>query len=455
MCLKSADDMLAYSDLFGSNESVTRVRKMSVSPRGSVVMTLDSPVTDTSGVFLRVNGDVFDSTCFEFSFSDPRSKTIGVRFTQGDVSVIFAGEPEVEVVSDLSFLVRQAKEYFDRYGALIGYPRGCPRFSPDEYPFPDGMSPTEGQRKAVQTILNNPLSYVWGAPGTGKTQMVLATSIMAYLRKGGRVAVVAPTNNAVEQVLRGLVSAIRGDHEYSSLVDLDRDVARIGTPTPGFLKEYPGMCEPKATELAVKEGERERAVLERILQERILDRAREHVLDCMTSLEERRLTHAGMSAEQALSVLGEDEGFKILRNALRSLDPGQLENAYAVTYARDRPVRGIAYYEDYSDDEIRRMIAACTEIPGGTANPETCRIVACTPQTYMSRFCPNGQEADKPAFDVDHVFMDEAGYCNCLMCLALLANRVPLTLLGDHKRCRLCAPRTSRSCAGTWRGAGS
>ena len=72
-------------------------------------------------------------------------------------------------------------------------------------------------------------------------------------------------------------------------------------------------------------------------------------------------------------------------------------------------------------------------IPAGVSDISGCLIVACTPQTYMARFSPSPGE-DKPPLDVDHIFVDEAGYCNCLMSLALMANGVPLTLLGDHKQ---------------------
>lgn len=74
------------------------------------------------------------------------------------------------------------------------------------------------------------------------------------------------------------------------------------------------------------------------------------------------------------------------------------------------------------------------ETPEGHADPEGCLIVACTPQTYMARFGPNGSDGQKPALGVDHIFVDEAGYCNCMMSLALLANGVPVTMLGDHKQ---------------------
>ena len=84
VCLKSADDMLSYCELFGAGESVIGVRRYVLSGRGHLVLSLESPVTDTSGIYLRVGDDVFDSSCIVFPFCDPRSRTLGVLFTQGN-----------------------------------------------------------------------------------------------------------------------------------------------------------------------------------------------------------------------------------------------------------------------------------------------------------------------------------------------------------------------------------
>ncbi len=61
-------------------------------------------------------------------------------------------------------------------------------------------------------------------------------------------------------------------------------------------------------------------------------------------------------------------------------------------------------------------------------------IVACTPQMYMIRFGPNGTDGAKPPVNARHVFVDEAGYCNLMNAMALFANGVPVTFLGDHKQ---------------------
>ncbi len=67
-------------------------------------------------------------------------------------------------------------------------------------------------------------------------------------------------------------------------------------------------------------------------------------------------------------------------------------------------------------------------------DPEKARIIACTPQMYMMRFSPDGSGGSAPELGAEHIFVDEAGYCNLVNAMALFANRVPVTFLGDHKQ---------------------
>lgn len=61
----------------------------------------------------------------------------------------------------------------------------------------------ESQNKAVKVSLANPLTCLWGPPGTGKTHtiVVLLQQLLEDLDKR-RVLVTAPTHNAVDNVLR-------------------------------------------------------------------------------------------------------------------------------------------------------------------------------------------------------------------------------------------------------------
>ena len=132
--------------------------------------------------------------------------------------------------SDMRFLIRRLKDYYSEHE--INYHPAKP------LPLPPSeinlmCDPSDEQRSAIHTVLSSPVSYVWGAPGTGKTNVVLASCLHRYIVAEKRVLLLAPTNNAVEQVLRGLLPTLR-----TSGVDLFR-VYRLGAASHEFAAQYP------------------------------------------------------------------------------------------------------------------------------------------------------------------------------------------------------------------------
>lgn len=144
----------------------------------------------------------------------------------------------IKLVSDLKFLVKNIEIWFGSNGDDLGLPKfaelPCKK---EKRKFLEDKKPSQNQEFAIETTLNNPLSYVWGAPGTGKTEFVLSYSILHYLQKNKRIAIFAPTHNALEQVLRGVV-------KMTDKLDIPReDIFRVGMPSKSFLEEYPELCE--------------------------------------------------------------------------------------------------------------------------------------------------------------------------------------------------------------------
>lgn len=95
----------------------------------------------------------------------------------------------------------------------------------------------EEQKTALKCVLSEPFSYIWGAPGSGKTQVVLFEALLYYIYNGLPVCVLAPTNSALEQVLIALIS------KFDSL-GLNREkILRLGTPSSAFLEKYTEVCD--------------------------------------------------------------------------------------------------------------------------------------------------------------------------------------------------------------------
>lgn len=101
------------------------------------------------------------------------------------------------------------------------------RFSPSEH------HPDESQNKAINSSYHNPLSIIWGPPGTGKTTTI-AKAIEAHLNAGRKVLLVSHANNAVDQALLDIAKQMRNTSFYN-----DGELVRLGIPTePSILSEF-------------------------------------------------------------------------------------------------------------------------------------------------------------------------------------------------------------------------
>lgn len=137
---------------------------------------------------------------------------------------------EIHLVSDLTFLIRDLKNFYAQNTfSFFPAPPQCTLDLPSELT----ADLSDEQRAAIHTVFTSPISYVSGAPGTGKTKAVLSRCILRYMLSGKRVFLLAPTNNAVEQMLRGILPILRANG-----IRLQK-VYRLGTSTDEFAKEYP------------------------------------------------------------------------------------------------------------------------------------------------------------------------------------------------------------------------
>lgn len=146
---------------------------------------------------------------------------------------------QIEVVSDLKFLIRALSAYYKTHELNL-YPPAP--LSVPELPeaLVKGMS--EEQKTACNGVFESPVSYVWGAPGTGKTRMVLSRAILRYVLDKKRVLLLAPTNNAIEQVLRGVLPVLKEANIPLSTA------YRFGMASSEFASEYPQVVGDKQIE---------------------------------------------------------------------------------------------------------------------------------------------------------------------------------------------------------------
>ena len=415
--------------------SETRVESCDVMD-GYAILHLSSLLSDSSGLMLKVGPRVCSEEEAGFSRYDEVSKTVLVRPGFDVLDMMAEPDAKISVLTDMRFLVLAVKEFYRTYGDSIRLPDNVPA---DVRPvYPDTGTPTDEQRMAAEGLLSSKLSYVWGAPGTGKTQFVLSSAIRGCLRAGERVAVFAPTNNSVEQVLRGVLSSVPPE-ELGGVI-------RLGIPTRRFFSEHPEMCEDRQVQRLLERTMESLTNLEEARYERVCEAARKDLdrlsaAGCdawdLTDLRERH-PELAPSLDSILAVCGMRAETSVLAERECTLSEF-LDSVRKALYGRQRPAIHIDEYSMMSDGDMESMIASLKEEEKRLRASTTCErmsaanIVAATPQQFISRFRPRGSEEDgRMELDVDRIFLDEAGYCGFVQALSLFSNGVPVAMLGDH-----------------------
>lgn len=432
------------------NLSVSKkgIREKKVYSKYATVTTYDR-ILDTDNLGVMVKDRVYYDN-IDFTMVDQTTHRMSFRAPRDVLDAIDrADKKDVKLVSDMVFLIRRCKEFYGEYGNQIAYPP-VPNVPMSNIVYPRRSTASPDQRKAVETMLTSPLSYVWGAPGTGKTQMVLSTAILAYIRSGKRVAVVAPTNNSVEQVLRGIFKMLQAEDPDEELVDVNSDVLRLGLATKEFIDDYPDVCEKKAIDEEIEQRKSELKAHEEALMERALDKAKadfrkveglcSQMLTADNSMKHRIRSRIDAILDVIRKAVATDSHLTTIMSQVDGFSiSGKVLDLYDDLYGRERPA--LDFYEGKStpdleseSNNIRKRIADL--LPKSTASRTgSAKIVAMTPQVFMNRFYPKGGTPSKGMeFDFDHVFIDEVGYCGLMNALCFFTCGVPISLLGDHKQ---------------------
>ena len=210
-----------------------------------------------SRIKLNINGSIFDEETLVFkhipSNTEYTVESIKIQVYDRDTNtIVLKVKPEIYpkfinananvndwiIVSDMKFLIDRVKEWYETNGNDIAIPvKASSLKTPSSDIFFDNEKPSKEQLDALDIIFNKPLTYIWGAPGTGKTQFVLSYAILHYIANNKKVAIVAPTNHALEQIYRGVI-------KMTDKAGINRDsILRLGGPSKKFADEFPEVCE--------------------------------------------------------------------------------------------------------------------------------------------------------------------------------------------------------------------
>ncbi|HRX29602.1 MAG TPA: AAA domain-containing protein [Saprospiraceae bacterium] len=221
---------------------------------------------DVDSVCFSYNGKIrktFTTEDIQIKVYDNNKRTVVVKVSKAVQEYISSlNHREWKLIIDLKFLVQRVIDWYEQNGNYLKLNSNLNnKFAFDESVIFDEhkFKPSKEQHNALKMIFSKPVSYVWGAPGTGKTRFVLSYSILSYIKKKEKVLVLAPTNVALEQVLSGVL-------EMTDKSGLDRkQIIRLGFPSQEFVNEYGEICEIQGLEKELKRVNDQIKILSSIL----------------------------------------------------------------------------------------------------------------------------------------------------------------------------------------------
>lgn len=266
IAIDSATAYLNYLEINDKGVQEVSIHQLSYVDQQEVVINLriSAKLFDVEAIsFKHFKKDrKYDTSEVKIIEYDPDQNILLIKPTEEHREAFLQLKPhDLLVISDLKFLVQRVKTWYEVNGASIHLPgmQVVPSLGLQGFRTLKSFPPSSKQVEAIKNIFQSPFSYIWGPPGTGKTQAVLAYSVLHYLFHGKRVAIMAPTNNAIEQVLRGVMK-IMDEARISR-----KQIIRLGVPTKKFAEQYPEVCEEKGIDKQLREINNQIDILTRVL----------------------------------------------------------------------------------------------------------------------------------------------------------------------------------------------
>jgi hypothetical protein len=266
VCIDSAQTYYNYLSENGKGLQQVDVLELGYSEGKDMILKLrlSGKLFDTEAIFFKLltNGKVYNTGEVRVLEYDSDKNILLIKpvdlVGEGFANVTAS---DLKVISDLKFLVERVKKWYELNGAFISLPKAVSVLSEsfNDIEYLTGLAPSDNQRESLRSLFSSPFSYIWGAPGTGKTQFVLSYALLHYIRNKKKVAILAPTNNAIEQVLRGVL-------KMTDKAGIERSkILRLGIPSKKFAEEFPQVCEERGILKKLEEAEKQIQILERVV----------------------------------------------------------------------------------------------------------------------------------------------------------------------------------------------
>ena len=263
--IQSAKNYYDYVDTHHGAVSTVSVIQIERVEKNIFSLRLGDTITNDGAIRMRLQTTESDNSIFSdierryvngnlFSILETNTDRIITLKVSDELDEIFQriNCRDISFITDMKFLIENVKKWYVDCGVRISTP-SYPTINHNEY-FLDPTASLQ-QKEAIENALSNNISYVWGPPGTGKTQVVLSDCILSYLKANKRVIIVAPTNAAVENTLHTLISFLRSRNQSINCL------YRMGMASRAFAQEYGEICESRAVLRTIEELQKQLAEL--------------------------------------------------------------------------------------------------------------------------------------------------------------------------------------------------
>lgn len=270
LCLEQANFYYEYVKKFSENNGKSIDKVVSINYQKDSFpklyeIKLEKPIYDFEKTYYKnneTNEYYFNKKDILIKEYDEKNRLLYLQVLNSDIEFEKIKSDDFLVVTDLLFLIKNIIEWYEKNSHKLTFDD---KFDLDLKANLEILKDTklnQNQKDAVDSIFENRYSYIWGAPGTGKTKAVLSTALINYITSNKKVLIVAPTNVALEQILLGVL-------ENTEKLQISREkVLRLGIPSKDFFDKYSEVCEIKGIERVLESLENEINILSRVIKYR-------------------------------------------------------------------------------------------------------------------------------------------------------------------------------------------
>ena len=203
---------------------------------------------------------------FSVVLYDKTNSVVTIKFKKTGAMLNTGFNPNIELSFDLRVLIINQGAVYKSHSMDIGQPSLQPKVETKSgYQYvqtlehPSLPVPNDEQKEAISTILSNPLSFIEGPPGVGKT-VTLSTPVLSYMAADKAVAIITPTQVSLERSMSAVI-------DLCSVAGLDTSkILRLGNSSPWFAQMYPQTLESSDSAEFINQEELDILLLEIALE---------------------------------------------------------------------------------------------------------------------------------------------------------------------------------------------